>query len=80
MKDILENPNLPQGAVIALATLFFALVAWLPEKSPAPAQCERPLYMPTATDGPEYLWQWPLQETTDEPDDEPRRHKHRRRG
>ena len=82
--DPLALQNLPQAAVVVLATLTFALFCWLPAPTvePATAACERPIFMPTATDGPEYSWQWPLQETSDEEaTDEPvRRRHHRRRG
>lgn len=82
--DPLAYQNWPQAAVIILGTLTFALFCWLPAptvEQPA-AACERPIFMPTATDGPEYSWQWPLQEQVDEEatDEPPRRRHHRRRG
>ena len=82
--DPLAYQNWPQAAVIILGTLTFALFCWLPAptvEQPA-AACERPIFMPTATDAPEYSWTWPLQEQADEEaTDEPvRRRHHRRRG
>ena len=73
--DLLASPNLPQAAVMILATVTFALFAWLPVEQPqtVKAECDKPLYLPTASDAPPYSWEWPLQET-----DEPRRRRHRR--
>jgi len=60
MNDILSNPNLPQGAIIILGTLTFALFAWLPQPDPVKAECEKPVYLPTASDAPSYTWEWPI--------------------
>ena len=74
MNELLTNA--PQAAVIILGTLTFALFCWLPQPTPEPIkdECQKPIYLPTASDAPFYSWEWPLQEQ----DDEPRRRRHRR--
>ena len=75
MTDILASGFL-QATVISLAAIgSLALAVVYTPPQPVKAECEKPMYLPTAEDAPSYSWQWPLQETYE---DTPRRH--RRRG
>ena len=73
MYDIPYNPPINQAAIVALGIATVSIFAWLPQREPVKTECEKPLYLPTASDAPPYSWEWPLQET-----DEPRRRRHRR--